>query len=236
MKCLLLITLLMTSACAKPGSKQPSVVDMTPAEVKFSYDVYPAAGTPVGRFYFFPGYTMHISDLKSAPFTTMTDYLHNAGYEIVYVQWPTFLTAGNVSSDKGLGYLNAFKNYISDLNTSLAPVPKTITGGFSFGGLHAIIASSVVGADITIAHLSVTKVSLLAEFNGIDTSELDVTAQTIPADLFISCGTSDYRVDWRETAQLFSTNPGFHEYPGLDHRTRLSEVDDIVTWLGTVGI
>jgi hypothetical protein len=111
-----------------------------------------------------------------------------------------------------------------------------VTGGFSFGGLHAVIAGNEISAQIVIAHLSVNLVSNLAEFSGIDTSALDITAQAVPQNFFISCGTDDYRVYWPETYALFHANPGFHEYPGLDHETLMPQVVDIINWLSNFNI
>lgn len=230
---LVVVVLLLTGiGCAKSGTPP-----LEAAQVKFEYEVRPApSGTPVGRLYYFHGYFQNIETLKTDPtYSIIPDAFNAANYEVVYIGWPA-INSVNVRDDAGLSYLNAFKNFMSDLNQSLPTVAQTVTGGTSFGGLHASIAASVVNADVTFAHLSVTLVSELAEFHGIDTSKLDITNQTLPSKFFISWGTSDYRVNWVETKLLFDGFAGAFEILGLDHRARATEMNDIIVWLQGQGV
>jgi hypothetical protein len=115
---------------------------------------------------------------------------------------------------------------------------NSITGGFSLGGLHSMMAA-VDCADLFPAYfaiLPVVRLDALSELKGLNFEHFN--PELLVSDLqnvngLISWGTRDYRVDWTLSRTLSSQLPHVTaiEYNGLDHTTSPLVVADTLIWI-----
>lgn len=228
----LLALALLTASCAQKQADQsaPHVLG------SFSSEVMAAQGVaaPKGRLFYTHGFYQNTAVLKTdANYRIIPDALTAAGYEVILIGWPA--VEASDFADGGLAYVASFQAYVLSVAASLDPVPVTITGGTSFGGLHAVWMAEALGAQITFSNLSVTEVSALAEFRSVDTRAVDIEHRTLPAHFWISYGTQDTRVSGDLTLNLFRGFPELHSY-NCAHTAQAQQMNDILSWLSSLGI
>jgi len=229
---LLILIVGLCAGCANPNAQN------TKGDQHFDSFVIKAASTPVGRLYYIHGYYNTIDSFRQMQYPAQLEaQFHAKGWEIVYIDWPALnpaIGASTFSSDQGKAYVDSFKSFMTKLDASLAPVPKTVIGGFSFGGIHSVWAAEAIHADAVFAMQPVVIVSALTEFKGLDTTYADMASHVIPQNFWMAYGTLDDRVDGPMDATIPALQPYLHAYV-TDHtanyNTGGAENADMEAWL-----
>lgn len=202
-------------------------------------------GAPSGlRVYLYPGFNQTAAQWQSSPFNGFVSNMLAAGHELVYLVPPSaqpclFTNGGWQYREEFVAQLNAA---MSAVEAAHGPAQVNGAGGFSWGGIHAMIAkasSSRIG--FWFAHVTVTKPSALTELASVGdvfrfNPFFEVPALA-PSKGFISWGTQDDRVHWQYTKELADRLSGSVtkvEYPGLDHSTNSQGIADVVDFVNGV--
>lgn len=174
-------------------------------------------------------------------FKPFVDNLVANGYEVITFDLPHFYS--EYFYDGGLNYRAGFQNQLRTIISNVETdhgVMNSIVGGFSFGGLHAMIAMSDI-SDIFQAYfaiLPVVEMTALTELKGMASTHFNpkheiAVLETKPG--LISWGTLDFRVNYQHSIDLVNlmnpANVTAIEYVGLDHTTNPQVVADTLTWI-----
>ncbi len=215
-----------------------------------AYAFRPATGTPSGkRHYMCHGLNGSAATWDSEPFLSVVTGLNAAGDECVLLNLPIaqacpFTNGGWQYREQFNTMLNAVLN---DVETNRGVAVKSIIGGISYGGLHAMLGQASNGRFCAWwAHMTVTRIDALGasgnpELAGIgDVVRFNPFYEVTPLAIkpgYITWGTADTRVDWTLTRALAVQLPSTvtkHEYAGLDHTTNAQGVSDILAFAGTL--
>lgn len=204
----------------------------------------PTGATSGKRLYLFHGLNSSASYWESEPYLSMINAFRSAGCEVIAFNLPTAQTC--FYSTGGWQYredFNAMINtVINTVEASHGAALKSIIGGVSYGGLHAMMGTAINGRFCAWwAHLPVVRVDALTELTGVGNAQgfnpqFEVEALGGKPGM-IGWGTADTRVNWALAKDLADKLPNTvtkHEYPGLDHTTNSQGVADIVAWVSSV--
>jgi pimeloyl-ACP methyl ester carboxylesterase len=239
MKALLMIFIsILLSACAEK-------IEVPPLSFDTSYTIEKPTASNGKRAYLIHGSISYDrSQWEHSAFRPFIDGLLNQGYEVVTFDRPTIHREYFI--DGGLEYREGFENQLrtiyadAELNHGSM---TSITGGFSLGGLHSMIAA-VDCADLFTAYfaiLPVVRMDALSELQGMPLGFFNPQIHAIELSQMsglISWGTLDYRVDWTQSRDLSAgisninaSNLTAIEYVGLDHSTTPKVVADTLAWI-----
>lgn len=223
------------------------VVPVLPGGCSLSFSMAftfnPATGTPSGRrHYLFHGLNSDASYWSAAPFTALISGLAAQGDESVLFNLPIAATC--FYTNGGWQYRDQFNAMVNAVMNAVelvhGPAAKNVVGGVSYGGLHAMLATSINGRFAAWwAHMTVTRVDALTELSGVGDAvrfnpQFEVERLAMKKG-YISWGTADTRVNWTLTKAIADQLPGIvtkHEYAGLDHTTNTQGVSDILAYAG----
>jgi predicted esterase len=236
---LIILSLLILVGCSKKESVPALQFDT-------SYTLYsPTIASNGKRVYLIHGSLKYSRAQWEHPvFKPFVDNLVASGYEVITFDLPHFYS--DYFYDGGLNYRVGFQNQLRTIISNVETdhgVMDSIVGGFSFGGLHAMIAMSDI-SDIFQAYfaiLPVVEISYLTELKGMASShfrpinEVSIL-ETKPG--LISWGTLDNRVNYQYSKDLVNimnpvTTTGI-EYVGLDHTTSPEVVQDTIDWINNL--
>jgi predicted esterase len=195
------------------------------------------------RIYLIHGFRGNSSSYTRGNLKVLTDYLMANGYQVITFNLP--YTERYFFEDGGLAYRNLYKTRLEELraqvDTDLGPAAKNIIGGFSFGGLHAMMGISITTGlfDSYLAMLPVTRINVLAEMSGINSDQFNPFFEENVLKNFsgkMCWGTADMRVDYRLTITLASDLTGLGanldttEFVGLGHDSSIDVINASITW------
>jgi alpha-beta hydrolase superfamily lysophospholipase len=233
MRNLIIALSLLLSACAEK-------IEVPPLKFDTSYTIQKPAVSNGKRAYLIHGSISYDrSQWEHPAFRPFIDGLLNQGYEVVTFDRPDLRREYFI--DGGAEYRQGFEAQLraiyadAELNHGHM---NSITGGFSLGGLHSMMAA-VDCADLFPAYfaiLPVVRLDALSELKGLNFEHFN--PELLVSDLqnvngLISWGTRDYRVDWTLSRTLSSQLPHVTaiEYNGLDHTTSPLVVADTLIWI-----
>lgn len=226
------------------------------APAQAAVDTY---GTPAtGRVFLLHGLRGHRQDFANDPaYRPVLDGLLAQGWQVVTVDEPydqdpdqaaslqAEFTADPTGKTYRLLWADQIHRLISDADYLYGPAPKTLFGGISWGGFHAIDAACTDSRiDGYFAHAPVIDPTYLAEFNGFPLQDLKLTAHACPQALaqrpgYISWGGADLRVGVEPVRDLIAQLGGMGaplasvEFPALDHSTTPETISRMLEWTQT---
>lgn len=213
---------------------KPRPVDPCPIEFGDAYSVTDATAQQRGRVYIF-------GSLNILSGASLTDELTKRGFQVVSIAIPQI--APCLYRGDGFEYsatvAKALRSVVSNVEGKYGPA-KSIIGGGSIGGIHAMIGYALVPRfSGWFASMSVTKMTALKEFKGISNpSFFDPFFQVTnlkSSTGFMTWGTADTRVDYKLSQELYaeikSPSIAFVEYEGMEHDTTDRQIADLVGWI-----
>lgn len=136
------------------------------------------------------------------------------------------------------GFLKEFDAIAADAKAKHGPAGQAVVAGYSYGGLHAMVAyaarpSSFVGWE---AAMPVVKLGALGELAAVGDAPsfnaLSIQKQLFGTQGFLSWGTIDWRVDnrWIESLAIAVRSPGIvtKAYPGVGHERTAQAIADLL--------
>lgn len=174
-------------------------------------------------------------------FKPFVDGLTSNGFEVITFDLPHFYS--EYFFDGGLNYRAKFEQQLRTIIENAELVHghmNSIVGGFSFGGLHSMIAMADI-SDIFTAYfaiLPVVEMTALSELKNMPSSHFNPKnevhiLETKPG--LISWGTQDFRVNYQHSIDLVNsmdqTKLTAIEYVGLGHETTTQVVNDTLTFV-----
>lgn len=205
MKYLLALALLLTLGCGKPPALPTD--DMVFAQQTYLYNDPTVAQVPK-RIVMIHGLRGVHETFFLDPWVQIYNAVIAAGWQVVMFDLP--YAQRNFWDDSGVEYTHRF---MAKLNSALdaadaqfGPVTQTVVLGASFGGVHALVASSLSNR-VTgyVGLIPVVKINWLTEFQGETTSGMDGNID--PAALaklpgYLMWGELDQRANFQFTVDL----------------------------------
>ena len=195
------------------------------------------------RVFLFPGMPGTSSQWTEQPQRELRELLLQNEIEVISLAVP-LASPGNFV--KGQAYRDGFSNYVRQtlgkVDHAHGRKGRTIVGGISYGGLHAMMAAALFPSDFTewFASFPVVKLSALSGYAHLGEVKAFDPAQFSTAlgqrRGLLMWGTSDSTVGWTATKEFFgkldrNLVTGI-EYPDVPHQTSKEQVAEIVRWVG----
>lgn len=201
-----------------------------------------------GRVLMFNGVGTFPEAYLMSPYQNLaTDFLTN-GYQMILVMIDSSidpLCFIDFFHDDGSQYALYWKNRVSNILSTFdkmsGPVKTTLVGGFSLGGIHALMAVELLPGrfDGFFAYEPVVHLNAVLEFSALNTPKFDTyfDLNTLAKPIgYIAWGTLDHRVNWTLDKQLYedlkTLNADVHgkEWSGIEHEAHQEQIDDIQKW------
>src|SRR5574343_564254 len=198
MKILIILLSLFAFSCAKNEFKMSDIPN---------YDYYKSSN-PKARIYLAHGFGGNKDTYKNEPFKSWIQDLNLKGYDVVAYNLPSL----DLLKASSFLYRHEFKRTMiilfSNVESSYGHLPS-ITGGVSFGGLHAMMSKILLPNyfDSYFAHLPVTDFTALDELKTFDSTyfnPLNEYKDLIDKNGLIIYGNIDERVNFRLTIDLIT--------------------------------
>jgi alpha-beta hydrolase superfamily lysophospholipase len=232
----LAIMLFLNISCAKKDETPPLVFDTSYTKTE------PTIASNGKRVYLIHGSLKYSRAQWEHPvFKPFVDALTADGFEVITFDLPHFYP--EYFHDGGANYRAKFEN---QLRTIVANVEldhghlDNIVGGFSFGGLHSMMAQADM-PDVFNAYfaiLPVVEMTALTELKGMASSHFNPKNEVAVLETkrgLISWGTQDFRVNYQHSIDLVNlmdpTNLTAIEYVGLNHNTTPQVVADTLAFV-----
>lgn len=212
--------------------------ELTPPLVfKTDYTIFQAAGTK--RVYLMHGFRSSRHQYDIEPFKSFVDDLVAQGIEVVTFDTPYayreyFLMDGGANYRKM--YKEQLETIVADVEANYG-VKRSFSGGFSFGGLHAMMANVLLPNkfEAFFAALPVTDISALKEMKNVNAHQFNPLLEDMSQLTgMVSWGTNDERVNYRLSIDLVNNNSNLIgiEYAGLEHESTLQVTGDAANFIG----
>lgn len=217
-----------------------------PLSFSTDYTYLDATGAPNGKRAYLIHGSLNYSRVQwqhplFAPFVAG---LRAQGFSVVLFDLPAFYR--EYLDDQGLAYRKGFETQfrtIEGLVSQAEGAPtENIVGGFSFGGLHSMMAQ-VLAPDLFSAYfaiLPVVDMTVLEELQGLNASAFNPALEpTLSGHKgLITWGTHDERVNFRLSSKLVmdmnSPLVSAIEYVGLGHTTTPLLINDTLNWTSSL--
>lgn len=216
--------------------------EVPPLSFNTSYTAYSSTVASNGkRVYLIHGFRGNRSAYEQPVFKPFVEDLNGAGYEVITFDLP--YTYPDYFKDGGYNYRAGFESQLRTIEAKVnmdRGAMYNIVGGFSFGGLHSMMAMSIAPDLFTayFAILPVVHMDALIEMQGTVApafNPLNEVATLEQHSGLITWGTHDLRVNFNYSIELVNlmdqTNLTTHEYVGLDHTSTPQVVLDTLTWV-----
>lgn len=172
---------------------------------------------------------------ESGSLKDLRDGLVAHGYQVITFSYP--YTEPSILYDAGLAYRNEYLNFlewvITDTESRFGAATELDIGGYSFGGLHAIIGAANLPFNRYLAMLPVTNLTATNLLGDLSDTYFDAF-QELPAlggkPGMVVTSHSDQILGY-QNAQAFAVQAGadYHDYaPGNGHSVTPEMVQDIL--------